>query len=116
MGNATNVRTMQARGHVVWIDPPFEVILERLRANPGGRPLLATMGDPFDEEVLRAHFAQRQSAYAKSGAVGAGRSNQSWSVAASLALAEASMLTSMCSFKLVLNVNPQKSARTGNER
>jgi len=66
MGNATNVRTMQAHGHVLWIDPPFEVILERLRANPGGRPLLATMGDPFDEEVLRAHFAQRQSAYAKS--------------------------------------------------
>ena len=66
MGNATNVRTIKAHGHVVWIDPPFEVILERLRANPGGRPLLETMGDPFDEEVLRAHFAERQSAYAKS--------------------------------------------------
>ena len=66
MGNATNVRTMQAHGHVVWIDPPFEVILERLRANPEGRPLLEKMGDPFDEEVLRAHFAKRQSAYAKS--------------------------------------------------
>jgi hypothetical protein len=24
------------------------------------------MGDPFEEEVLRAHFAERQSAYAKS--------------------------------------------------
>ena len=66
MGNSTNVRTMQAHGHVVWIDPPFELILERLRAEPGRRPLLATMGDPFDEEVLRSHFAQRQSAYAKS--------------------------------------------------
>ena len=32
MGNSTNVRTMQTHGHVVWIDPPFEVILERLRA------------------------------------------------------------------------------------
>ena len=41
---------------VVWIDPPFEIILERLRAQPGGRPLLATMGDPFDEEKLRAHY------------------------------------------------------------
>ena len=59
MGNSTNVRTMQTHGHVVWIDPPFEVILERLRANPEERPLLATMGDPFDEEVLRAHFAER---------------------------------------------------------
>lgn len=66
MGNSTNVRTMQTHGHVVWIDPPFEVILERLRANPEERPLLATMGDPFDEEVLRAHFAERQSEYAKS--------------------------------------------------
>ena len=66
MGNSTNVRTMQAHGHVVWIDPPFEVILERLRANSEGRPLLATMGDPIDDKVLRAHFTQRQSAYAKS--------------------------------------------------
>lgn len=66
MGKATNVRTMQAYGHVVWIDPPFKVIFERLRANPGGRPLLAKMGDPFEEEVLRAHFTERQSAYAKS--------------------------------------------------
>ena len=29
------------------VDPPFEVILERARQS-GGRPLLATMGDPFD--------------------------------------------------------------------
>jgi len=59
-----NVQTMKRHGHVVWIDPPFEKILNRLRANPGSRPLLAAMGNPLDEEKLRAHYTLRRTAYA----------------------------------------------------
>ena len=62
--DAQNVQTMKRHGLVVWIDPPFEIILERLRAQPGGRPLLAAMGDPLDEEKLRAHYELRKTAYA----------------------------------------------------
>ena len=62
--DAQNVQTMKRHGLVVWIDPPFETILERLRAQPGGRPLLAAMGDPLDEEKLRAHYELRKTAYA----------------------------------------------------
>lgn len=58
-----NVQTMKRHGHVVWIDAPFETILDRLRANPGGRPLLAAMGNPLDEEKLRAHYELRKTAY-----------------------------------------------------
>jgi len=59
-----NVLTMKRHGHVVWIDPPFETIINRLRANPGSRPLLAAMGNPLDEEKLRAHYTLRRTAYA----------------------------------------------------
>ena len=62
--DAQNVQTMKHHGLVVWIDPPFETILERLRAQPGGRPLLTAMGDPLDEEKLRAHYELRSTAYA----------------------------------------------------
>ena len=61
--DAQNVQTMKRHGLVVWIDPPFETILERLRAQPGGRPLLAAMGDPLDKEKLRAHYELRSTAY-----------------------------------------------------
>lgn len=63
--DAQNVQTMKRHGLVVWIDPPFETILERLRSQPGGRPLLAAMGDPLDEEKLRAHYELRKTAYAE---------------------------------------------------
>lgn len=59
-----NVQTMKRHGLVVWIDPPFETILERLRADPGGRPLIAALGNPVDEEKLRAHYELRRTAYA----------------------------------------------------
>jgi len=62
--DAQNVQTMKRHGLVVWIDPPFETILERLRTQPGGRPLLAAMGDPLDEEKLRAHYELRKTTYA----------------------------------------------------
>lgn len=62
--DAQNVQTMKRHGLIVWIDPPFETILERLRIKPGGRPLLAAMGDPLDEEKLRAHYELRRTAYA----------------------------------------------------
>ena len=62
--DARNVQTMKRHGLVVWIDPPFETILKRLRTEPGDRPLLAAMGDPLDEEKLRAHYELRRTAYA----------------------------------------------------
>ena len=62
--DARNVQTMKRHGLVVWIDPPFETILERLRAEPEHRPLLTAMGNPLDEEKLRAHYELRISAYA----------------------------------------------------
>ena len=62
--DARNVQTMKRHGLVVWIDSPFETILKRLRGKPGGRPLLAAMGDPLDEEKLRAHYELRRTAYA----------------------------------------------------
>jgi shikimate kinase len=62
--DARNVQTMKRHGLVVWIDSPFETILKRLRGKPGGRPLLAAMGDPLDEEKLRAHYELRITAYA----------------------------------------------------
>ena len=62
--DARNVQTMKRHGLVVWIDQPFETILERLRSQPGGRPLLAAMGDPLDEEKLRAHYELRKTTYA----------------------------------------------------
>ena len=64
MIDSQNVQTMKRHGFIVWIDPPFETILERLRANPGGRPLLSAMGNPLDAEKLRAHYELRRKAYA----------------------------------------------------
>jgi shikimate kinase len=64
MVDAQNVQTMKRHGFVVWIDPPFETILDRLHANPGSRPLLAAMGNPLDEEKLRAHYELRRTVYA----------------------------------------------------
>jgi len=63
MVDSQNVKTMKRHGLVVWIDPPFETILKRLRANLGGRPLLAAMGDPLNEEKLRTHYELRRSVY-----------------------------------------------------
>ena len=60
-----NIVTMKAHGLVVWIDTPFETIVERLRVNPGGRPLLASMGQPLNEERLRAHYDLRRKTYAE---------------------------------------------------
>ena len=62
--DSQNLQTMKRHGLVVWIDPPFETILERLRAEPGDRPLLAAMGISLDEEKLRAHYELRRIAYA----------------------------------------------------
>lgn len=60
-----NIVTMKAHGLVVWIDTPFETIVERLRVNPGVRPLLASMGQPLNEERLRAHYDLRRKTYAE---------------------------------------------------
>ena len=62
--DSQNVQTMKRHGLVVWIDPPFETILERLRAEPGDRPLLAAMGSSLNEEKLRAHYQLRRATYA----------------------------------------------------
>lgn len=62
--DSENVQTMKRHGLVVWIDPPFGKIFERLRAKPSGRPLLAAMGNPLDEDKLRAHYELRRTAYA----------------------------------------------------
>ena len=50
----------------VWIDTPFEEILERLRSNLGKRPLLAAMGYPIEEHQIRAHYEHRREDYANS--------------------------------------------------
>jgi shikimate kinase len=66
MINPQNVQTMRDHGLIVWIDPPLETILERLRANPGDRPLLQAMGFPSNEDQLRAHYEDRRAGYAQS--------------------------------------------------
>ena len=66
MANRENVQVMKAHGFVVWIDTPFEEILERLRSNLGKRPLLAAMGYPIEEHQIRAHYEHRREDYANS--------------------------------------------------
>lgn len=66
MANPQNVQAMKASGFIVWIDTPFEIIMERLRSNRGERPLLAAMGDPLEERHLRKHYELRCELYAGS--------------------------------------------------
>lgn len=57
------VERMKLHGHVVWLNPPFETICERLDSEPGARPLLKQLGWP-SVESLRDHFTSRTACYA----------------------------------------------------
>lgn len=50
-------------GHVVHLDPPFEVLIPRLRSNPT-RPLLMRSGAVLTELEIKAHWEGRKSCYA----------------------------------------------------
>lgn len=50
-------------GHVVHLDPPFEILIPRLLSNPN-RPLLMRSGAPLSELEIKAHWEGRKSCYA----------------------------------------------------
>lgn len=54
---------MNARGTTLWLNPPFEVLLERLRAGLAHRPLLQGLEGAALEEAVRERLALREPHY-----------------------------------------------------
>jgi len=56
---ADNARWMKQQGITVWINPPVETLVKRLKSEKLHRPLLAQVPDDQLEEVVRQRLAQR---------------------------------------------------------
>lgn len=54
---------MNERGVTVWLNPPFEVLLERLRAGSAHRPLVRGLEGEALVEAVRSRLAQREPFY-----------------------------------------------------
>ncbi len=54
-----NIERMRSSGTVVWLDPPFEILLARLMKSPTPRPLFQS------EEQVRGLYSSRLEAYAR---------------------------------------------------
>lgn len=55
----------QSGGHVVWLDPPFAEVYQRLKQSSHDRPLAQSAGTVKPESELRHHFEERQTCYAQ---------------------------------------------------
>lgn len=60
--DASNQRILKAGGRIVWLDPPFEVIYERLAYNQN-RPLAWRGEQLLNADELRPHWAERRTCY-----------------------------------------------------
>lgn len=57
---------MNQKGATLFLNPPFEVIVKRLKTSPKKRPLLQRFGAADFEKKLHEHFMQREVCYRQS--------------------------------------------------
>jgi shikimate kinase len=62
---ADNASWMKKHGITVWINPPVELLVKRLKSEKQHRPLLAQVPDEQLEEVIRHKLAQRSIYYSQ---------------------------------------------------
>lgn len=64
-----NMATMQHHGKVVWLDLPFQTLMERITRSGGDRPLLLGLAGEALRERVQALLAEREDCYAAADAI-----------------------------------------------